>query len=279
MGLKISVMVGNLRMDVYEGMKVVRDMGVTGLHLSVGGGPFHPDKLDKAAREKLVAHIKSLGLEVSAVSSWGGNVHLENPATMESSVADARKALELAADLKCGIWQAHIGVVPRDVNDPGWATTVEACKRIAEHGEKVGACLAIETGPEPPIVLKRLIETVGSKTIRVNYDPANLILWPVVFCEREKRPYNKEEALRDFQPVEGVKVVGQYVVHTHAKDALVHEGGKRQEVPLGQGWIDWPRYVGLLREAGFNGYYAIEREVGADPVGDIRKAVGFLKTL
>ena len=54
MALKVSVMVGNLRMDVYEGMKVVRDMGVTGLHLSVGGGPFHPDKLAKAAREKLV---------------------------------------------------------------------------------------------------------------------------------------------------------------------------------------------------------------------------------
>ena len=29
-------------------------------------------------------------------------------------------------------------VVPRDVNDPGWAPTVEACTRIAEHGEKVG---------------------------------------------------------------------------------------------------------------------------------------------
>jgi sugar phosphate isomerase/epimerase len=266
-------------MDVYEGMKVVRDMGVTGLHLSVGGGPFHPDKLDKGAREKLVKHVASLGLEVSAVSSWGGNVHLENPATMESSMADAKKALELAADLRCGIWQAHIGVVPRDEKNPGWATTVEACKRIAEHGEKVGACLAIETGPEPPVVLKRLIETVGGKAIRVNYDPANLVLWPAAFCEREKRPYNKEEALRDFQPVEGVKVIGKYVVHTHAKDALVHPKGKRQEVPLGQGWIDWPRYVGLLREAGFNGYYAIEREVGADPVGDIRKAVAFLKTL
>jgi sugar phosphate isomerase/epimerase len=157
--------------------------------------------------------------------------------------------------------------------------TVEACKRIAEHGDKVGACLAIETGPEPPLVLKRLIETVGSKAIRVNYDPANLVLWPAAFCEREKRPYDKAEALRDFQPVDGVKVIGKYVVHTHAKDALVHENGKRQEVPLGQGWVEWPRYVGLLREAGFNGYYAIEREVGADPVGDIRKAVGFLKTL
>ena len=68
-------------------------------------------------------------------------------------------------------------------------------------------------------------------------------------------------------------------MHTHAKDALVHPDGKRQEVPLGTGWVDWPRYVGYLREAGFDGYFAIERETGEDPVGDIQAAVDFLRTL
>jgi sugar phosphate isomerase/epimerase len=82
-----------------------------------------------------------------------------------------------------------------------------------------------------------------------------------------------------YDPHEGVRVLGPYVVHTHAKDALVHDDGRAQEVPLGDGWIDWPRYVGLLREAGFDGYFAIEREVGADPVGDITKAVRFLQSL
>jgi sugar phosphate isomerase/epimerase len=40
--------------------------------------------------------------------------------------------------------------------------------------------------------------------------------------------------------------------------------------------VDWPRYIHLLREAGFDGYFAIEREVGDDPVGDITRAVEFL---
>jgi sugar phosphate isomerase/epimerase len=43
--------------------------------------------------------------------------------------------------------------------------------------------------------------------------------------------------------------------------------------------VDWPRYVALLQEQGFDGYYAIEREVGDDPVGDITRAVRFLQTL
>ena len=53
----------------------------------------------------------------------------------------------------------------------------------------------------------------------------------------------------------------------------------RKEVPLGEGWIDWPKYVGYLREVGYDGYFAIEREVGEDPVGDITRAIEFLRTL
>ena len=59
----------------------------------------------------------------------------------------------------------------------------------------------------------------------------------------------------------------------------MREDGTAQEVPLGDGWVDWPRYVGGLRDEGFDGYYAIEREVGDDPVGDITKAVRFLQSL
>jgi len=43
--------------------------------------------------------------------------------------------------------------------------------------------------------------------------------------------------------------------------------------------IDWPRYLSLLRGIGYDGYFAIEREVGDDPVGDIRKAVEFLRAV
>lgn len=280
--LKISVMLGNLKMDPYEGMKKVAEMGVPGIHISCGGGVFAPTNLDAAARKKLVEHVKSLGLEISAISAWGGNVDLTEREGAEENVANGKELLSLAADLGCGIWQAHIGIMPRETSDPKWQVLVDNAAQLAEHGDKVGACLAIETGPEPPVVVKRLIDTIGSKAIRVNYDPANLILWPRGLVDRGLADhYDKDEALAEFLPVEGVKVLGEYIVHTHAKDALVHDDGKgqRQEVPLGTGWVDWTRYVELLDAAGYNGYFAIERETGEDPVGDIERAVAFLRTL
>ncbi|MGQ9730359.1 MAG: sugar phosphate isomerase/epimerase family protein [Candidatus Zipacnadales bacterium] len=277
--LKIAIMLGSLRMEPYEGMKKVAELGVTGIHLGVGGGPFAPENMSKADRKQLIQHLASLGLEISAISAWGGQVDLTVANQHDQNIPWAFRLLDLAADLGCGIWQGHIGIIPADFSSEKGKAALTAAQRIAEHGEKVGACLAIETGPEPPVVLKRLIETVGSPAIRINYDPANLILWPPHLFSLEGKPYDKEEAMKLYDPHEGVKILGPYIVHTHAKDALVHEDGKRQEVPLGEGWVDWPRYVSLLKEQGFDGYFAIEREVGEDPVGDITKAVKFLQSL
>lgn len=277
--LKIAIMVHNLRMGVYEGMEAAARMGVTGVHLSAGIQGFRPEDLDAGARRKLVAHVHSLGLEFSAISAWGGGVDLGEPEGVEAHIAYGKRLLELAVDFECGIWQAHCGIMPKDREHPKWQRFVDAFGELCAHGEKVGACIAIETGPEPPITLRQMIEDVGSSALRVNYDPANLILWPARYMQQAGEPYDRERAFAEFQPTEGAAVLGPYVVHTHAKDALVDPEKGRREVPLGEGWVDWPRYIRLLRDAGFDGYFAIEREVGEDPVGDITRAVEFLKSL
>ncbi|MBT3374940.1 MAG: sugar phosphate isomerase/epimerase [Lentisphaerae bacterium] len=277
--LKIAVMVNNLRLGVYKGMEAAAEMGVTGVHLGTTVSGFRPEDLDASGRKKLVAHVRSLGLEFSAISAWGGNVDLGETEGLAENIEAGKRFMELAADLECGIWQGHCGIMPHSSDDPRWQIFADSFGSICEHGEEVGACLAIETGPEPPIILKQMIDEVGSPALRVNYDPANLILWPARYMKDAGEPYDRDQAFAEYQPTEGVDVLGPYTVHTHAKDALVRDGSQRQEVPLGDGWVDWPRYVALLEEHGFDGYYAIEREVGDDPVTDIRKAVEFLSTL
>ena len=278
-GLKIAVMVHNLRLGYEAGLKAVVDMGVTGIHLSVGVKGFRPEDLDSAGRKAVVSNLKSMGLEISAISAWGGGVDLGEPEGLEAHIEQGKRLLELAVDLECGIWQGHCGVMPHVRDDPKWGTFADSFGQICRHGEKVGACLAVETGPEPPAVFLDMIGDVGSSALKVNYDPANLILWPARYMQLAGEPYSREKGFAEYQPMEGVRVLGPHIVHTHAKDAMVTEGGKRQEVPLGDGWIDWPYYVGLLREQGFEGYFAVEREVGEDPVGDITRAAEFLKTL
>ena len=276
---RIAVKINCLRMDPYEAMKLLAQWGVKGVHLTANTAPFAPAGFDATGRRELLEYVRDLGLEITAVMAGPGNVDLCDAEDHKEGIALAKRLLELAADLECGIWGAHMGVMPGDTGNPRWDNIVTAMEEIAEHGERVGACLAIETGPESPGIVKRLIETVGSEAIRVNYDPANLIIWPALLAERSGEEYVEEQALADFQPTAGAQVLGPYVVHTHAKDALVHPEGKYEEVPLGEGWVDWPRYIKYLDEAGYEGYFAIEREVGEDPVGDVQRAVDFLRSL
>ena len=174
---------------------------------------------------------------------------------------------------------AHVGIMPDNETDPKWARFVDSLGQIAEHGEKVGATLALETGPEPPPVVRRMVETVNSRALRVNFDPANLILWPPILAERRKVPYDYDAAMRDFDPVEGLRTLIPYVVHAHAKDAVANRQGEREEVPLGTGMARWPELHRIFQEYGYSGYYAIERECGQNAMADVRNAVTFLRGL
>lgn len=275
--MKISVMHSNLKRPFDEVLDICVELGLDGIHYSCK--ELDARTSPAADRKEYLDKIKARGLEVSALCCWGGQVDLGDREKHAENIAWGKQILELAIDLETTIWQAHVGVMPWSTDDPRWSAFVDACGEIAAYGETLGACLAMETGPEPARIMQRLIETVDSPGLRCNYDPANLILWPVILRDRGllATPYDKAEAIAEFEPNEGVKRLGQYTVHTHAKDAIVTAEGKRQEVPLGQGFVDWQRYLGLLKESGYEGYLAIERETGEDPVGDIRRAATFLR--
>lgn len=275
---RIAVKENNLGIDRYEAMELIASWGVKGVHITATG-PFEPAALSKQARQELVRHVESLGLTISAIMKWGGGVDLCEEENWEANVQEGMSLLELAADLECGIWGAHVGIMPWETSDPGWERMVRAMERLGAHGESVGACVAIELGPEPPRIVRRLIETVGSEAIRVNYDPANLVIWPALLAKKRGEEYDRDLAWLQYEPVEGAITLGEFVVHCHAKDAIVKCDGQYQEVPLGTGWIDFERWTSLLTEAGFDGFYAIEREVRDDPIRDIREAVDFLRGL
>jgi sugar phosphate isomerase/epimerase len=172
----------------------------------------------------------------------------------------------------------HIGVVPADRAHKRYSVLAKACEKLGAFGESVGAVFAIETGPEPAAVLRGLLDDIGKpKGVGVNFDPANLAM--VIGEDIPK----------------AVATLGPHIVHTHAKDGVQLKpfdpeqlynpapGAKFawreyiSEVPLGEGSVNFPTYLPALRKAGFDGYLTIEREVGANPAEDIRKAVAFLR--
>jgi len=112
--------------------------------------------------------------------------------------------------------------------------------------------------------LIRAIQDDGLDNQGVNFDVANLIL------------YGKAN------PADAVDLLGPYVQGMHAKDGLYPTDPKNlgEEVPIGQGKVDFPRIIQRLKELNYRGAVTIEREIsGPQQVEDVRAAKRYLEKL
>jgi len=277
--MKIAIIPTTGAADPYRGMEVAVELGVEGVHISACGGGLDLESKSTAERKEVLKRIQGYGLEVSALIGWGGQVDLGEEEGLAENIAWGKRINEIAADVARGLWMSHVGIMPEDDSDPKWTRFRDSLAEIVSHGESVGATLALETGPEPPKIVRKMIEEIDSPGLGVNFDPANLLLWPPLIAQRHGVPLDYKAAMRDFDPVEGLRTLIPYVVHAHAKDSELHPDGSRQEVPLGTGMTNWPVLHSIFLENGYDGFYAIERECGEDAMGDVRNAVEFLRGL
>lgn len=160
--------------------------------------------------------------------------------------------------LGTNVVQTHIGFIPENFNDKKVIVMRRCLDEIGKFCEKIKIFLATETGPEPASTMKRFLDTVKVPSVRVNYDPANLVM-------------------NGFDQINGVFDLKDYIIHSHAKDGrkIPDEKG-RKEQPLGKGDVDFPKYIKAMDNIKFNGFYIIEMEVGENPVNDIAEAKKFL---
>jgi len=119
-----------------------------------------------------------------------------------------------------------------------------------------GVILLLETGQESAKELRHFLEKLDHKSVGVNFDPANMIL------------YDKGD------PIDAVRTLAPWVRHLHVKDALRTQqpGTWGAEVPWGDGQVGIERFLAVLDEVGFDGAMAIEREAGDNRLGDVKLA-------
>ena len=255
--LKVGVMIESFRLGVKEGIRKAAELGADGFQIYVTSGEMAPWNMSQSARREFRHFVDSLGLTISALCGDLGHGYT-NPEKLDELMGKTRQILDLSADLQVPIVTTHIGRIPEDSAHPTWTVLTEALEELGRHAEKTGSSFATETGPEDPALMRGFLDSLSTEAVRVNYDPANLVM-------------------RGFDHVKGVHDLAPYIVHTHAKDGTRTAEGRGREVPLGEGGVDWPAYLGALEEIGYDGFFTIEREVGDDPLKDISDAIAFLR--
>jgi sugar phosphate isomerase/epimerase len=279
--MKIGVMVDSFRVGLDKGIAKAAAMGAQGLQIYAVSGEMAPENLTPARIREIRTKLADSGLVASALCGDLGGHGFARPEEHAWRIEKSQRIMDLALELGTTVVTTHIGVVPSDPAHPRWSVLQRACEAVGTYGDKVGVRFAIETGPETADVLLRFIDSLDTKSVKVNLDPANLVM------------------VTGSDPVAAVHTLARHIVHTHAKDGVrlrvvdpqvVYDGFAEgvgadpkslgepfREVPLGEGSVDFGAYLKALEAVGYDGFLTIEREVGDDPERDIRLAVDFLK--
>lgn len=275
----IGVLLESFKTDIETAVKKAKEAGVAGVQLYAVAGEMAPENMTKQKIKTLKELINGYDLKVSALCGdlGKGFMHRDtNPELIEKS----KRILDLSKELGTNIVTTHIGVVPEDTANPRYQIMQEACFELANYAESIDGFFAIETGPERALTLRHFLDGLHSKGVSVNLDPANFVM------------------VTGQDPAAAVYELKDYIVHTHAKDGIkllerdpeltygvrpiedvINEGQAFEEVPLGEGSVNWPEYLTALTDIGYKGFLTIEREVGENPEKDIKNAVSYLSDI
>ncbi len=279
--MKIGVITDCFKIPLSESITLAQKLGFEGIQVYATTGEFSPETLTAEQKQSFKEQLKAAGLEISALcgdmGGYGFQIAEDNPERIEKT----KRIVDLAEEFGTNVVTTHIGVIPDDKANPRYKVMVDALTECGRYAKEKGITLAIETGPETaPTLLQFLKDTDGG--VGVNLDPANFVM------------------VTGQDPVEAVELLGEYIVHTHVKDGVMLKrtdpeiiydhfatGGIEAlnvadyflETPLGEGDVDFPKYIEALRKVGFDGYLTVERETGDDPTADIKLALDKIKSL
>lgn len=226
--LSIGV-ITSLGADPRAALRIVCELGLT--HAQVSYSPAW-DTSEGIAAVRQAAHESEVALTTLFCGFAGeryddiptvrDTVGLVPPATRAARLHVIDAISRCAQGLEVERVAAHIGFIPEDSQDAGhehYPALVEAVRGVCDGLGERGQVFALETGQETAATLRRFVADVGASNLRVNFDPANMIL------------YGNDE------PGPATQALAPWIDGVHCKDGFrpTEPGQLGHEVPFGQG--------------------------------------------
>jgi len=185
-----------------------------------------------------------------------------NPATRPERLQRFQWALQRTLDLGLNNIMLHAGFLP-EPGDPDRKPFLDTLTKVSDLAKAKAITIGFETGQETADLLRRTLDDLKCPNLKVNFDPANMIL------------YDKGDPLR------AVEILGPDIRSVHVKDAIRTKvpGAWGEEVPLGKGEVNIRKFIQTLKKVGYRGPLCIEREVGTqeERMADIAHGIKYLR--
>ena len=233
-----------------------RDMKAAGIrhtqfNLSNAGLPTLPEQYHDEDIERILKITKEYGIIMDALS---GTFNMIDP-DEEARIRGCRQfylQCEIASALNIPVVSLCSGSKSREskwkwhddnASQGAWDDLMRSTEAILPAAEKYHITLGVETEASniinTPEMARKYLDTAGSSQIKIIMDGANLFL-------PDRLPHMHEVLDQAF------RLLGKDIVIAHAKDFSC-DGKKISFVAAGKGQLDYPYYIRLLKNAGYDG--------------------------
>ncbi len=251
---------------------VIQQVGVPTIQLHT---PHRQSRTDEKASQ-LRDQLQKINVQLTAVfggfdgesyadiPTVGRTIGLVPAATRQERLQEMFEISDFTKKMGCDTVALHIGVVPHEHDHPERPGIIEVTRQLCQHCQDNGQFLHLETGQETAEDLIAFIEDVGYDNLKINFDPANMILYGMG------------------EPLEALRKLAKYVRSVHCKDGKWSDQPGitwGQEVPLGEGDVNIKAYLQTLKDIGYTGPLTIEREIPQDPQRQLREIESAVRLL
>ena len=241
-----------------------KELGYDGVELMAKRPHVSPLDYDDKALGRLKAFIKSKGMQVACIAGYHDfshdNLHSDMPYN-EIQLIYLKEELRIAVALEAPIVRVYGGYLHSDVDwrkQRGWV--VSALKEGVKFAEEYGVTLALqnhsEIGHHHEDILD-IVEEVGSDSLKVALDPAYVAITGVSLDKAVHDVANlivlstfNDFKFRPFvmwgRPATPYMSLGSYLVN------------RWQNVPIGEGEVDYKTFIRALLEVGYEGWLGYE---------------------
>lgn len=231
-------------LPVSEAIALFSSIGLDGIEIvAQEGGAFlinDPEEKVKA----VVKQAKALPCGVVTLTPYYWDINNIDPKIAEAEIAGMKKSIDLAAFMGAQFVRAYGGKEEAGGSRvENYKNAVEALKEIGAYASKAKVTVLVEN--HPGTVTRtgedtyRLINAVGSDSVKALYDPANVL----------------HDTTEDWEKT--YEVQKDIIGYVHVKDFFMVDN-ERKACVVGKGIVPWDKIMKKL--SGYDGFLSFEYE-------------------
>ena len=254
---------GQATLTVDQFLVKAKELGYDGVMLAAKRPHVSLIDYDDAARKKLNARIKELGLELVCLAGYcdfTAGIDKAGIPNVEIQAVYVGELARLARDLGTSMVRIYTGYERLDQPyDKQYAMVVEGLQMAGKIAAKYGVTLAVQNHHDIALhhdAMKWLLEEVNLPNVKAAFDCWSPTLEGLSSEEIRKaiftmKPYIVHTTTADYKELPRFK-------YEHLQTNYVPLESQMRAVPIGTGFLDYKTYINTLKEIGYQGYIAYE---------------------